>query len=201
MKIAYDQELSVKINFLSRIPCFEGLGDVLIRSIGEVAHWKECKDGEVLFREGDEVDSIYFIKSGKVQCYRRLKQKMVLVAELEANKYFNECYEVTKEGKGYRAKITVKAKGMVKLACITIQDSKTKFSFELPVSPIYHYSEKMLEKIMQQISEKGEWEKQKRKEMDRMAREKLKNPCANWDEFVIRKAQSAKRISEKNFKK
>jgi len=56
----------VAIEVLKQAEIFEGLSNDELRLIAEVGHEKQCEADDVFHREGDEVESLYFVRSGRV---------------------------------------------------------------------------------------------------------------------------------------
>jgi CRP-like cAMP-binding protein len=58
------------IALLARVPVFSALGDGELRRVAEVAVPRRFEAGEVVFREGDESNTCYIVRSGRVRAIR-----------------------------------------------------------------------------------------------------------------------------------
>lgn len=50
----------------------------------------QFRSGDIIFREGDESDKAYIIRSGKIEIFRRIKQGTLLLATLDEGEIFGE---------------------------------------------------------------------------------------------------------------
>jgi CRP/FNR family transcriptional regulator len=58
------------IALLHRVPAFSALGDDELRHVAEVAVPRRFEAGEVVFREGDESNTCYIVRSGRARAIR-----------------------------------------------------------------------------------------------------------------------------------
>ncbi len=76
---------------LARVPMFSGLTSEEVAAVAEVAVPRGYDAGEVIFREGDEGDTCYVVKSGAVRVARRHTDgRQVALAELRPGSMFGE---------------------------------------------------------------------------------------------------------------
>lgn len=79
------------LNFLRRVPLFEGLDEVDLARVLAVARLEHHPAGRVLFHEGDPVDAFYLVREGAVTVFRDAfgKPQQVL-ARLGEGGFFGE---------------------------------------------------------------------------------------------------------------
>jgi CRP/FNR family transcriptional regulator len=58
------------VKLLARVPVFSALGEAELTRIAEVAVPRRFEPGEVIFREGDESDTCYVVRSGHARAVR-----------------------------------------------------------------------------------------------------------------------------------
>src|SRR4051794_16286789 len=58
------------VELLAGVPAFETLGPEDLRHVADVAVPRRCAAGEVIFREGDEGDTCYIVRSGHARALR-----------------------------------------------------------------------------------------------------------------------------------
>ena len=76
---------------LGRVPLFADLSEDALRQLADVAVPRTYLDGEVVFREGDEGDTCYVIRSGAVRVTRRHSDgRAITLAELRPGDIFGE---------------------------------------------------------------------------------------------------------------
>ncbi|MBV9046650.1 MAG: cyclic nucleotide-binding domain-containing protein, partial [Solirubrobacterales bacterium] len=61
---------SETIELLHRVPVFSTLAEDDLRRVAEVAVPRRFQSGEVVFREGDESDTCYIVRSGHARAVR-----------------------------------------------------------------------------------------------------------------------------------
>lgn len=76
----------LQIERLKGVGLFAGGSEDLFDDIAHAMSHKDCRQGTVLFKEGDLGDAFYYIQSGKVQ----LSSQGEILAELQAGAYFGE---------------------------------------------------------------------------------------------------------------
>lgn len=79
-----------KILFLKRISIFQGLSSKELRLISEVLKEEEYSEGEVIFREGELGDCMYFLYLGKVNIFVGEPPKIKVLATFESGDFFGE---------------------------------------------------------------------------------------------------------------
>jgi CRP/FNR family transcriptional regulator len=79
------------VQLLSRVPMFSELSLDEVGKIAEVAVPRRYETGEVIFREGDEGDTCYVVRSGSVRVQRRHPDgRSIALAELRVGTMFGE---------------------------------------------------------------------------------------------------------------
>src|SRR5438270_6102265 len=58
------------IELMQHVPVFASLGPAELRHVAELAVRRQFAAGEVVFREGDESDTCYIVKSGRARAIR-----------------------------------------------------------------------------------------------------------------------------------
>jgi len=99
---------------LRKIKLFSELNKEELDDLIEKATLRTCREGEVIFREGDEGDSFYLIRNGFVKASKRLGDQEIVVAYLRENNTFGETALLT----GERRAATVTATTRVDLVRI-----------------------------------------------------------------------------------
>lgn len=74
-------------NFLSRLPVFAGVDSAALAMLSELTVTRECGTGEVIVREGEPGDRMYFVRRGRV---RVVKAPAVTLAEFGPGDFFGE---------------------------------------------------------------------------------------------------------------
>ena len=103
---------------------------------------KQCPAGTILFREGEDGDRLYVIKSGLVRLTKRSMQKEILVEELGAGEFCGELSLVTSQPRTVTAVVAEDA------ALIQIDASQ----FEQMVRSNSDISLRMLKKMSQRLT-------------------------------------------------
>lgn len=103
---------------------------------------KQCPAGTILFREGEDGDRLYVIKSGLVRLTKRSMQKEILVEELGAGEFCGELSLVTSQPRTVTAVVAEDA------ALIQIDAAQ----FEQMVRSNSDISLRMLKKMSQRLT-------------------------------------------------
>jgi CRP/FNR family cyclic AMP-dependent transcriptional regulator len=74
-------------SFLSRLPVFAGVDDAALALLSGLTAARDCAAGEVIVREGEPGDRMYFVRSGRV---RVVKAPAVTLAEFGPGDFFGE---------------------------------------------------------------------------------------------------------------
>lgn len=74
-------------SFLTRLPVFAGVDASALALLGELTVARDCAAGEVIVREGEPGDRMYFVRSGRV---RVVKAPAVTLAEFGPGDFFGE---------------------------------------------------------------------------------------------------------------
>jgi CRP-like cAMP-binding protein len=74
-------------SFLSRLPVFAGVDAEALALLSQLTTTRECAAGEVIVREGEPGDRMYFVRSGRV---RVVKAPAVTLAEFGPGDFFGE---------------------------------------------------------------------------------------------------------------
>jgi CRP/FNR family transcriptional regulator len=75
---------------LERVPMFDGLTPTEIEELGKVAVPRTYQAGQVVFREGDQGDTCFVVKSGAVKITREHGGRTIALAELRGGDMFGE---------------------------------------------------------------------------------------------------------------
>jgi CRP/FNR family transcriptional regulator len=75
---------------LERVPMFDGLAPTEIEELAKVAVPRTYQAGQVVFREGDQGDTCFIVKSGAVKIAREHGGRTIALAELRAGDMFGE---------------------------------------------------------------------------------------------------------------
>lgn len=79
------------VEFLGRVPLFEGLGRNDLQRLARIVHEREYGDGEYISREGRPAAALYILRRGLVEVTKRgLDGTDVPLATLEAPAFFDE---------------------------------------------------------------------------------------------------------------
>lgn len=70
--------LNIEISVLEQMPLFAGIPAGKLKLIAFAGHRIPCSVGEVLFRQGEESDSVYIVLSGEVEVFREGRQRVSL---------------------------------------------------------------------------------------------------------------------------
>ncbi|MFZ5496774.1 MAG: Crp/Fnr family transcriptional regulator [Verrucomicrobiota bacterium] len=74
-------------NFLRRLPVLAGVDEEALRFLSRLAVEERHAAGDVIVREGERGDRVYFVRSGRV---RVLKERTVQLAEFGPGDFFGE---------------------------------------------------------------------------------------------------------------
>jgi CRP/FNR family transcriptional regulator len=77
-------------SLLERTPMFAGLSSTELDELAKVAVPRSYESGQVIFREGDEGDTCFVIRSGAVKITREHGGRTIALAELRAGNTFGE---------------------------------------------------------------------------------------------------------------
>jgi len=80
----------VRVEFLKKLHLFRGLNDIELASVAAELQEETYEKADTVFEEGASADSLCFIYQGRVNIYRRVKDKDVKVATLVKGDYFGE---------------------------------------------------------------------------------------------------------------
>jgi CRP/FNR family transcriptional regulator len=75
---------------LERVPMFDGLAPTEVVELAKVAVPRTYQAGQVVFREGDQGDTCFIVKSGAVKIAREHGGRTIALAELRAGDMFGE---------------------------------------------------------------------------------------------------------------
>jgi CRP/FNR family transcriptional regulator len=79
------------IELLQRVSLFEDLGEGELAGVAEVAVPRRFEPGEIVFREGDEGDTCYIVRSGRVRATRRHSDgRSLTLAHFGPGEFFGE---------------------------------------------------------------------------------------------------------------
>jgi CRP-like cAMP-binding protein len=76
--------------FLQKHPAFAGFETDGLTKILQKASFRSCKQGEIVFYEGESAENLYFIMSGKCRALKGKEGETRIVAELSAGDHFGE---------------------------------------------------------------------------------------------------------------
>ncbi len=82
-------ERAVK-TYLRKVPLFSNLDDSTLEKLERDVNLKSYNSGDVIFREGDQGDSLYIIRTGFVKITKRHLDKEQIIAYLSQGNYFGE---------------------------------------------------------------------------------------------------------------
>jgi CRP/FNR family cyclic AMP-dependent transcriptional regulator len=74
-------------NFIRRLPVMAGLDEAALQFLGGLAGEEQFAAGDVIVREGDRGDRVYFVHTGRV---RVVKAPAVSLAEFGPGEFFGE---------------------------------------------------------------------------------------------------------------
>jgi CRP/FNR family cyclic AMP-dependent transcriptional regulator len=78
-------------NFLHRLPVMAGLDEAALQYLGGLAGEESYADGDVIVREGDPGDRMYFVCTGRVRISKNDgTEPPVVLAEMGPGDYFGE---------------------------------------------------------------------------------------------------------------
>jgi WD40 repeat protein/CRP-like cAMP-binding protein len=78
-------------NALKDVSLFSELSDEMINTIASEVRERSLSAGEILFREGDQGDSLYFVLDGQLEIFQAVEQnREVILATLKHGEYFGE---------------------------------------------------------------------------------------------------------------
>jgi CRP/FNR family transcriptional regulator len=78
------------VRLLERVPMFDGLNPGEIEELAKVAVPRSYAGGQVVFREGDQGDTCFIVKSGAVKITREHGGRTIALAELRGGDMFGE---------------------------------------------------------------------------------------------------------------
>jgi len=84
-------------NHLRKIKVFSVLSEEDLDDLIAKAGLRTCREGEIIFREGEEGDSFYLIRNGFVKASKRLGDQEIVVTYLRENTCFGETALLTGE--------------------------------------------------------------------------------------------------------
>lgn len=79
-----------KILFLKRISIFSSLATQELRMIAQVTQEEEYEQSEVLFAQGDQGDSMFFVLSGKISIFAGVPPRIEVLTVFEKGDFFGE---------------------------------------------------------------------------------------------------------------
>lgn len=142
LKFAFKQRKMYE-EFLQTVPLLDSLKDYERMNLADALAPKEFCDGEVIVRQGDAADGMYFIEQGKVSVCVEQKEQEAEVSVLEAGGYFGELALVTKKARA----ATVCAIGDVKVAFLDVD------AFERLLGPCMEIIKRNIEDYESQLVE------------------------------------------------
>src|SRR3954462_13556163 len=75
---------------LERSPMFAGLSAAELEELAKVAAPRTYESGQVIFREGDDGDTCFVVRSGAVKITRELGGRTIGLADVRAGVMFGE---------------------------------------------------------------------------------------------------------------
>ncbi len=102
-------------NELRRVPVFTHLDDSIFEQVLERVELISAETGRVVFRQGDEGDSFYLIRSGEVNVYMKRNDAETRIAILGEGQFFGEIALLSKEPRNATIE-TLKACELVKIS-------------------------------------------------------------------------------------
>jgi CRP-like cAMP-binding protein len=137
----YFEQRALKSALMS-CPIFRGFDDQDVERCAISMQTMSYEDGQVIIKQGDKGNEMYFVKSGKVVC----EKSGTIVAEIEEGGYFGELALLFNKPRA----VTVKASGDVELWSLPAD------SFFDAVQD-YSLSEKTLELLKEKYDEASLW--------------------------------------------
>ena len=83
-----------------------GLTPTQIEIVHRCRNYRECAEGDVIFNEGEQAESMYIIMSGSVEIYRNVDKQDYRVATFSSPEVFGEMGLLTKAGRTASARAT-----------------------------------------------------------------------------------------------
>jgi NTE family protein len=96
-------------HFLKQVPLFSSIPHSQISEIASCFHFSTFKKDDIVFRQGDQSDSMYIICSGAVLIYSEKKKKKFYHAELRRGDFFGEMALLSDLPRNSAAKISLDA--------------------------------------------------------------------------------------------
>jgi CRP/FNR family cyclic AMP-dependent transcriptional regulator len=78
------------VRLLERVPLFDGLTPAEVEELAKVAVPRTYEAGQVVFREGDQGDTCFVVKSGAIKISREHGGRTIALAELRGGDMFGE---------------------------------------------------------------------------------------------------------------
>jgi CRP/FNR family transcriptional regulator len=78
------------VRLLERVPLFDGLTPAEVEELAKVAVPRTYEAGQVVFREGDQGDTCFVVKSGAIKISREHGGRTIALAELRVGDMFGE---------------------------------------------------------------------------------------------------------------
>jgi CRP/FNR family cyclic AMP-dependent transcriptional regulator len=78
------------VRLLERVPLFDGLTPAEVEELAKVAVPRTYEAGQVVFREGDQGDTCFVVKSGAIKISREHGGRTIALAELRIGDMFGE---------------------------------------------------------------------------------------------------------------
>jgi CRP/FNR family cyclic AMP-dependent transcriptional regulator len=78
------------VRLLERVPLFDGLTPAEVEELAKVAVPRSYEAGQVVFREGDQGDTCFVVKSGAIKISREHGGRTIALAELRGGDMFGE---------------------------------------------------------------------------------------------------------------
>ena len=76
--------------FLKQNPIFNMVGSEELKAIAAIADYREFDAGDIIVKEGEPGDSLFFVKEGQIQITKKLKEKETTLATLGQTSCFGE---------------------------------------------------------------------------------------------------------------
>ncbi|KAH9247401.1 hypothetical protein BASA81_014995 [Batrachochytrium salamandrivorans] len=201
IRFIHERGVKEKIIFLQKIPMFSEWSAVKLRQIAQLIIWRTYAAGEVIQTQGQILTDFHIIKAGKCHLYQNLcistTKTKVKIGELSERDYFGEEGVLFKDNKDEDGKLHVThAKSTViagsdpasgvTVAAITCFDAHAKIRNEVQRNPIYEKSDSDLLLLYHEEVEIKAWERDKSRAMDRLIRERFKDPNMTVDKWNMK---------------
>ncbi|KAJ8323712.1 Rap guanine nucleotide exchange factor-like 1 [Batrachochytrium dendrobatidis] len=205
IKFIHEKEMKEKIYFLRKVPAFSEWTTSQLRQIGQLIIWRKYAPGTVIHAQGEKFTEFHTIKSGVCHVYQdlhisntKLKVKVGTLVQLE---YFGEEGVMWDEVKGEDEKEHVSYANStiiagdehpsgVEVASITCFDARIRFRNDLTRNPIHDKTSFELFHLYQNDVKQKIWNREKLATMDRIIRERFKDPnmsVSKWKTELARK--------------